>query len=731
MAGGVKDYDITRDEAKSLLLRVGFLGSFNKWLRDRGLQRKGRAFDKVLDSVSKAVREFGKKLLAGNPALAAYVASLKRPEATAVSLHYMNVEREWLETIEAALPAGSTAQSYEHDGIDVLTGLPPAELLANVQGRVPMQLAVKAPPDVMEHLQKVAPDYQWSPSKLTFGTLELIDMWRICRESLCQGSLACRVRAGAFGKVMAANMEGRVLVPRHAAKTVEEFVDATRTWSSTPRDREDLFLMCRKRMGIFRAVKCEYRNFKYRPGPKRDLQDPLLDPAFSNGVCIEALLFLKTQVRPLDSPDFVRHQIMFSCGTLYNFATGTSRRGEPSDRVGRHCNASFEKPDLPSALMAELEGPDGLAANLLQFFKDGGTSIMDALAGADAGLRLQRASRIRYLLEQASNHDALFKFLQTWTMDLDEMIMIARFLSRGFSAHPRFTEALWIVGAAEGGKDLFLSILQACMGEGVGGTTQILPYGYLTSQGTGRTEGCSPFLRACSGARFVIVSEVPAMPITLATLKPLCEQRGAQVASRDLYETSNGFRPMCLPIITSNFAPELQHREQSDTGGSSRVRVFVTPHIYTLTPTLPSHRLADPTLGDKALRGELSASLVWLLMAVYPTLDLSTASRNIAPIPDRISEDTLAAMQGPPPAVDAVADPFVTWRSTLRGVSVAEASSTADVFASAQNAMRDHRPSQLRSRMTSAGFIQGRVAMKRYWLAPFPGHPNGLPIALP
>ena len=175
---------------------------------------------------------------------------------------------------------------------------------------------------------------------------------------------------------------------------------------------------------------------------------------------------------------------------------------------------------------------------------------------------------------------------------------------------------------------------------------------------------------------------------------------------------------MCLPIATSNYTPTLVANESSDSGATTRLRCFITPHRFCLDPVLPSERKADVTLGDRALRGELNSSVMWFAMGLYRTLDISTESRNIAPLPARVLEDTVLCL-----TVEAgnivPEDPLAEWRRLrVIGVEVESAAGTREVVQSALAHFREDK-STLRAQLTRAGFIQRRNAQQRYWAAVF------------
>ena len=111
-------YGVDREAAKKLFLRIGFLGSFDKWLKENKLEKKHAQFDSFVETLQKELHKSAEDLMK-RPELKAVAEKRSRPLATALSLHYMDKEREFLNQLGACLPPGVTAMSYEHDGIVV------------------------------------------------------------------------------------------------------------------------------------------------------------------------------------------------------------------------------------------------------------------------------------------------------------------------------------------------------------------------------------------------------------------------------------------------------------------------------------------------------------------------------------------------------------------------------------------------------------------------------------
>ena len=351
-------------------------------------------------------------------------------------------------------------------------------------------------------------------------------------------------------------------------------------------------------------------------------------------------------------------------------------------------------------------------------------AISEAATGSTVVEAFSRtaAQRVIDCFKELAEHDEFTKFLTEWTLDVDEALLWLKWLARGTSSHPRFTEATWLVGAAQGGKDVIVAIIQVFGGCGNDGVVTELKWKYVTSKDGGGTESCAPFLRACTAARFIIVSEVPNKPISMSLLKPLCEQRGARIAARTLYEGNHGFRPMALALLTSNFTPKLNDDEADDSGAQTRIRVYSTTAIYTLKQTLPTHKKADVTLADKANAGTFNVSLFALMRMAYKLLDYSPETRNVGPLPKRVREETQACFEG-----TASSAHFESWVTLCVVQATAEtASTTAEVYRSAVSFMGSNTPqsTMVRAWLTGAGFYQGddaRISSKRYYTKAFTG----------
>ena len=577
-------------------------------------------------------------------------------------------------------------------------------------------VAKSYPEDLLAFARAQYPMHDWVQSRMDITIDQLEVDWRTCRDALRRGPKFARERNVPFGRVLASSVDGRVVVPRNNPKVMQEFHEKGRYWTESPFTRDDAQLFARKHINVFAPVNFCWRDGKLTGEAMSILPDPLLSGAFCSSVATEAVMHMKVDAGPMDDPEAVRHQLLFACGTLYDFRTDSFRRGEPADRIHRHLPWAYVAPSWPEGVAGDLVVSLGRLAKV--------PSVVAAMQGSTLPEAFDRAeaNKVTETLARLAEHDEFVRFLLDWTVDVDEALLWLKWLARGASSHPRFTEAVWLVGAAQGGKDIAVALIQAFGGVESSGIVAELKWKYVTNREGGGTETCAPFLRACTAARFIIVSEVPNKHISIALLKPLCEQRGARIAARTLYEGSHGFRPMALPILTSNFTPKLNDDEADDSGAQTRVRVYSTTAIYTNDLQLPTHKEADVKLADRVNSGRFNASLFALMRIVYPLLDLSPETRNVGPLPQRVREETAACFNG-----GVCDDLFQAWMDRhVRPGGVPEASPAAEVYDSAVKFLGETGPhtSKVRAWLTSFGFKQDnstRSATKRYYVKSFGG----------
>lgn len=110
-------------------------------------------------------------------------------------------------------------------------------------------------------------------------------------------------------------------------------------------------------------------------------------------------------------------------------------------------------------------------------------------------------------------------------------------------------------------------------------------------------------------------------------------------------------------------------------------------------------------------------SLVHLLKGLFRTLDLSIASRNLAPVPVRILEDTELLMKDHPIGSQSLMELWI--ESFLEPTTIEEAATTGEVVRSIMGLATGAQKGMVRAKMIQAGFAEDRIGAKRYFVKMF------------
>ena len=583
--------------------------------------------------------------------------------------------------------APARAASYEHDGLVVEPrGVSLEALLAAANFDEELRVVVEAPPaDPKATALELHPDLDWTPSNLSFDSAELLRPPDLPARALPQrgggrqaqrgdGVLregAGRARGGLGGR--AARREDFEGVPAEPGP-----LDGDPAWAGQPqshrplcaRSREDLCAPppdVDRRLVAAPSPGCGALPFGLQQLLEQHRQRVL---ALPHG--------RRSTPRPAGEAAPPRVTGRRPGLRLPHHEAEQARR---EDCFSRYTPWTFEEPAWVGTEIEEfILGEDGIVPLLHR---------LDVACIEDAALQhfcgaAPWARRLKLLLEKVRGQDPFLDWLLDFACDnVDEALYFGKQNSRAVSAHPVYTECFALCGAARSGKDVWLSMVQKLCGTGPCHLVATMKWGQLMPKAGGSAEGCSPFLRAAAAARFLIFSEVPNRPLSMTLLKPLCEQRGAKIAARTLYEGAAEFTPTGLPILTSNFAPKLCIDEKSDTGAESRIRAWKTEAIYTEKPTLLTHKVSDADLQNRIEQGVMSPYMFFWLRQLYFLLNRDNHTRNIEPVPARIMEFTELCLRS------GSDGRFQLWLQKVTGtLELAEASTASQVEKSAAGVHR-------------------------------------------
>ena len=389
----VTTYACDADVAKELFIRLGFLGGYQGWLEENKFTRKPGKFSDIVDDFANYMGKLAFHLKSLHPNVYEEVRSRKNPLSSMLSALFMDYERRFLDALEAGVVAGACVMSLEHDGLVLLLSpdITIPDLIDHLRSNAMLPIAIKEyPSDIVVYLNKLHADHIWVDSRINLSINEIAMAWKVCTDTLRDEPELCGKRNVAFGKILATKLEGRVLVPNYNPAVVEEFDEVGRFWRVSKRDKEEVYGFARQHAHIFAPTFYRHRRGWLQSFKDPVPPDPLLSSGFLNPVATEALMYLRVNMLPLDDPEQVRHQLLFSCGTLYNFRTDSFRRGMPEDRIHRHCPWHFREPEIPQALRDECCNAEGLFDLLFKYYRAGGTCIEDRSSSFILGYGWQR-----------------------------------------------------------------------------------------------------------------------------------------------------------------------------------------------------------------------------------------------------------------------------------------------------------------------------------------------------
>ena len=138
----------------------------------------------------------------------------------------------------------------------------------------------------------------------------------------------------------------------------------------------------------------------------------------------------------------------------------------------------------------------------------------------------------------------------------------------GLAGHPDFTETIWKICPAQSGKDILLAFLQSLAGVGEEHFVSYLHSGIFVQEVRHLHRRVQPFPSASRRHEISHNLRGTKRGLVYDCSSPLTEQREAQLPARGQNEAGSSFAPSVLPLITSNFAPNLTVDERADSAGS-------------------------------------------------------------------------------------------------------------------------------------------------------------------
>ena len=546
-----------------------------------------------LKQFEEGMGEVRRVLRKSHPTTYQAVADRPYPEATLTSVLYMWKEREEL-TDPLRRCAGNNGVSPEHDGIGGK-----ADLLASLQNAVRLPIACKPYPPPYEHLKQKAPNLDWA-RKASSSVEEYADVLAKCRAYLCDDPKTVRANAMTYAKFVAMKMRATTNVPHADGERrthFEVFNEQRGLW--VVRHRDDLASIISD--ALAEIVKPSVRP-RWARGASPDPPQPLNDGKFAGSLCelVLGILSKDPPMPPLDG-DHSRGKLLFRCGTVLNFESNTARQATPEDRLG-HCTA---------CTYAEWQPPEPtpIFEDILAWIALGQAELKDS----NIGLRVQEE------MSKLSKDIGVLKALSDFAGSWEAVIWLLRTVARMATGNPRICEFLYLFGPGSSGKDVAMLIILAFFGAKEENYGCVLNGSFLVESGKSSKESASPFAASTIGKRFVWASEVPKHEnLQVEFIKQFAEQSGAPMTARKLYKAPMSFRPIGVICATSNFPPQVAHKD--DTGYIRRARVWQTSQTFCAQPTLLTQVRADPAIKECISQGGFNSQMLWIIRGLAQTL---------------------------------------------------------------------------------------------------------------
>ncbi|CAE7502042.1 unnamed protein product, partial [Symbiodinium microadriaticum] len=178
IAGVCEAYGCSRDVAKRLFIRLGFMGRVESWLEDFGLKKNEGPLEAELVCFGQDMRRFGEALVAKDAGYFELFKDKKYPLGSFMSAIYFKLERRFLDRMIAAVPEPAEVLSFEHDGLGIkLNGLSETALLEALNFNPMVKVVIKTPHDPLELAREQFPGEEWvgptAVSGLQFDAAEL------------------------------------------------------------------------------------------------------------------------------------------------------------------------------------------------------------------------------------------------------------------------------------------------------------------------------------------------------------------------------------------------------------------------------------------------------------------------------------------------------------------------------------------------------------------------------
>ncbi|CAE7566883.1 unnamed protein product [Symbiodinium sp. CCMP2592] len=589
MVAAVREaYGCSRDVAKRLFIRLGFMGKLESWLQDFGLEKNDSPLEAELVSFGEDMRSFGEALAVEHAQWFELFKGKKYPLGSFMSAIYFKLERQFLDRMIAAVPVPATRRAS-------LRRMPNVSSVRRESSTTEaLGFFFKSISSFAALRISLLPHHSGC---LCFqGMLRLKKSLLLAREKLP----APQVDQGLLRQGI---QEGRSPQGNSGLDVRSQSVASTALLESA--------------INPMAVNRFEYLAMLAGDAPVGDFRD-------------------EDKPRPLNGREEGRTSFV---GALHAIPPFQSRAV-----AARGARARKLLHDGDAEVLATLRGP--AVPHQLAEGRMARDRPSEVLAHVDGGELLQELNDGLGIQLNGLSEAALLAALN----DLDPLLQVTIKAPQDpvKLAKEQFPEEEWDGPAAVSSLPFdaaelhrVLLVTRRCMGQG---ETEDHPR-------PNATDNTVDFGRVLA-ARLesdVLVPENDSVCLQFQPQKGRWEVHKVCEKLHGLYRRGNeSFTPAALIVLTSNFQPRLTHDERQDTGSSTRVNVIAASSIFTENVHLATHQQSDSRLADDVLEGKLTACAFYWLSEFYHLLDLVEHTRNVAPRPDRIKQVSEMCFYGRP-----------------------------------------------------------------------------------
>jgi hypothetical protein len=416
----------------------------------------------------------------------------------------------------------------------------------------------------------------------------------------------------------------------------------------------------------------------------------------------------------------------FQNGIVYDFGEMRPREMRPHFITMKKIPHYYEEWKAPAAVQVRFRM---CMDALYKWEQDGNLDLLPEPATGDVQRGLTRKAGNPKLAEELASAlraiPGVGFFLNCF--DIDCAIYYLKWWARILSAHPRFTECLFVHGPPRSGKDALAGMFEQYLG-GEDGYVSGLPQRFIMQEES-RTrsfaqakEACQPFLAGLQGSRVAIIPELPDGIIDFNMLKPLTEQEGAKITTRGCSTGSKRFSPTWAFVAFSNYSPDAGPTPPAGT--QRRLASLRMDSRFALK--------ADPEKGVQKGDFDLKKSIRegkyfndWFHVCKEFVRFLDVCSSDEIPKPFQVREEVQEIIDTREPGTKDEAENW--WLRVFAPVDISEALTCKEVrtIAAGELNVKPHRATAV---LREIGFLMDNIYGKRYAKFRFPGSDVARPV---